>query len=82
MKAQILIRLKEELDDAAGHAVKSKLHEMGFSEVEQVRIGKMVEMDIRSVDEVTAAKRVENMCNQLLANSQVEEFQVLGLEED
>ncbi|MCS7263285.1 MAG: phosphoribosylformylglycinamidine synthase subunit PurS [Armatimonadetes bacterium] len=76
-KVTVLVRLKQSLDDAQGRVIERALKNLGYSEVRKVRIGKLIEVwidDSASQDE--AKKQVEAMCQQLLANPVIEEFEV------
>lgn len=75
MKARIFVRLKEDIADLAGQTVQQQLVEIGFSEVSQARLGKMIELDLQAADEAMAQSRVENMCKQLFANELIEEYE-------
>ena len=74
MKARVLIRPKEGILDPQGQAVERALPALGFDGVEHVRIGRMVELDL----EDTA--RVHEMCERLLANPLIEDYEVLVVE--
>ena len=70
----MLIRPKEGILDPQGQAVERALPALGFDGVEHVRIGRMVELDL----EDTA--RVHEMCERLLANPLIEDYEVLVVE--
>ncbi len=76
MRARVYVTLKSGVLDPAGQAVERSLHTLGFPEVQGVRLGKFVELEIDSTDKVEAKKRVEAMCQKLLANTVVENFSV------
>ena len=62
---------------ATGKAVGDALARMGFSEVGEVRIGKVIELELADgLDKAAAEARVREMCEQLLANTVVEKFEV------
>ncbi|MFA0764655.1 MAG: hypothetical protein OXFUSZZB_001983 [Candidatus Fervidibacter sp.] len=76
-KVTVLVRLKATLDDAQGRVVARALRDLGFGSVQQVRIGKLMEIwldDALSPQE--AQRQAEEMCRRLLANPVVEEFEV------
>ncbi|MDT7973030.1 MAG: phosphoribosylformylglycinamidine synthase subunit PurS [Armatimonadota bacterium] len=76
-KVTVLVRLKATLDDAQGRVVARALRDLGFGSVQQVRIGKLIEIwldDALSSQE--AQRQAEEMCRRLLANPVVEEFEV------
>ncbi|GAA0302407.1 phosphoribosylformylglycinamidine synthase [Gracilibacillus halotolerans] len=70
--AKIHITLKEGVLDPQGKAVQGSLHSLGFPSVEDVRVGKYIE--IKLAEEDNAEKQVEDMCNKLLANPVVENY--------
>ncbi|HFB2048891.1 MAG: phosphoribosylformylglycinamidine synthase subunit PurS [Hyphomicrobiaceae bacterium] len=74
MRAQIKISLKKDVLDPQGRAIKKALHQLGFSEISEVRQGKYFEVDIDDSLELMASKVVERMCQQLLANPVVETY--------
>ena len=71
MKARVLIRPKEGILDPQGQAVERALPALGFEGVSAVRIGRLVEL------EVDDPKRVPEMCERLLANPLIEDYEVL-----
>ena len=72
-KVKIYVTLRESVLDPQGSAVMGSLHKMGYSEVEDVRIGKYLELVIgdseRDVDSL-----VNELCNRLLANTVIEDY--------
>lgn len=75
-KALINIMPHKELLDPQGKAVTAGLHNIGLAEVDNVRIGKRIELDIEAADEATAKAKVEEACKKLLANQIMEGYQV------
>ena len=73
MKATVTVMLKNGVLDPQGAAVKSALGALGFDGVEDVRQGKVIELDL--ADGTTEAQ-VTEMCEKLLANTVIESFQV------
>ena len=69
LKVRILVRPKQGILDPQGEAVKRALPALGFSGVEAVHIGRLIEMEVESADEV------EGMCRRLLANPTTEEYE-------
>lgn len=80
MRAKILVRLKKEVLDAPGNVLAERLVDLGFSEVKEARIGKLIELDLDAADRGAADERVKNMCEQLLANAIIEDYEVQSLE--
>ena len=76
MKARVYITLKAGLLDAQGKTVKSALEALGFKRVKDVRMGKYIEIDLNGAKAASAKKEVERMCEKLLANPIIENYQV------
>lgn len=72
--AKIFVTLRDGVLDPQGSAVEKALHAMDYKEVQQVRIGKYMELVLDQADKGTAEKRVGEMCGRLLANSVIEEY--------
>lgn len=73
-QARIYVTLRPSVLDPAGTAVQSGLKHLGYDTVEQVRIGKYVELKLRAPDEATAHTQLDQMCDQLLANPVIENY--------
>lgn len=69
MKVRVLVRPKAGILDPQGEAVRRALPALGFSGVEAVHVGRLIELEVESADEV------EGMCQRLLANPTVEEYE-------
>jgi phosphoribosylformylglycinamidine synthase len=76
MKARVVVTLKRSVLDPQGQAVGRALAALGFTEVKDVRLGKIIELELDAADPVEARKRVEQMCEKLLANTVIEEYRV------
>ncbi|PYO31334.1 MAG: phosphoribosylformylglycinamidine synthase [Candidatus Rokuibacteriota bacterium] len=76
MKARVLIRLKPSILDAQGASVQRALDGLGFQEVRDVRVGKVLDLDLDGESRDEARRRVEEMCARLLVNPVIEEFTV------
>jgi phosphoribosylformylglycinamidine synthase len=76
MKARVYVTLKAGVLDPQGQAVARTLGRLGYDEVEAVRIGKYVEIDLGGADPAAARARVEEMCRRLVANTVIEDFRV------
>jgi phosphoribosylformylglycinamidine synthase subunit PurS len=74
LRARILIRPKEGILDPQGQAVERALPALGFEGVANVRIGRLVELDVDDAGEVPA------MCERLLSNPLIEDYEVLVME--
>ena len=77
MTAKIYVVLKPGLLDAQGKTVKGALDALGFRGVQDVRVGKYVEIDLNRPGGAAAAQRdVERMCQKLLANPVIETYRI------
>ena len=74
MRARVLIRPKEGILDPQGQTVERALPALGFDGVSEVRIGRLVELDVPDIAEVEA------MCEKLLANPLVEDYEVVAVD--
>ncbi|GAB1541602.1 phosphoribosylformylglycinamidine synthase subunit PurS [Scytonema sp. NUACC21] len=73
-QAKIYVTLRPSVLDPAGVAVRSGLKKLGYHNVEQVRIGKYIEMTLTAPDETTARQDLDRMCDQMLANPVIENY--------
>jgi len=73
VKAFVFVRMKSEILDAPGRALKERLVEMGYSEVRDAKIGKIIELDMDIGDPKALQDRLSKMTKELLANPLIEE---------
>lgn len=73
-RAKIFVTLRPSVLDPAGTAVQSGLKQLGYNNVEQVRIGKYIELSIVSSDESTARQNLDTICEQILSNPVIENY--------
>jgi phosphoribosylformylglycinamidine synthase subunit PurS len=71
VRARVLIRPKEGILDPQGIAVERALPALGFSGVENVHVGRLVELDVEDESQLDA------MCQKLLANPLIEDYEIL-----
>jgi phosphoribosylformylglycinamidine synthase PurS subunit len=71
-KVHIDVMLKDEILDPQGQAVERSLPSLGFEEVQGVRVGKHIVLDIASADGIE--ERIEELCGKLLANPVIERW--------
>jgi len=75
MIARVYVTLKEGVLDPQGKTVQKSLHSIGFKEVSDVRVGKYIEVTLPdSIERAEAQKKLERMCEQLLANTIIENY--------
>ena len=73
MKARVHVTLKNGVLDPQGKAIHHALEGLGFSGVQDVRAGKLIELDLA---EGTSDAEIEAMCRKLLANTVIENFKI------
>lgn len=73
-KARIYVTLRPSVLDPAGVAVESGIEQLGIANVEQVRIGKYIELMLTATDETQASDQLDRICDQLLANPVIENY--------
>jgi phosphoribosylformylglycinamidine synthase len=71
MRARVLIRPKAGILDPQGEAVQRALPALGFAGVENVHVGRLVELDVQD------PSQLEAMCEKLLANPLVEDYEIV-----
>ena len=77
MKATVLVRLKSEVLDPQGDAVRRALGKLGFEGVKGVRVGKLIEIDLDdSAAGPDVKARLEKMADEKLANPVIEDFEI------
>ena len=76
MKARVHVMLKQGVLDPQGKAIAHALGSLGFSGVNEVRQGKVIDLDLAEADAARAREAVETMCRQLLANTVIESYQI------
>jgi len=77
--AKIRIYFKTDVLDPQGTAIKGALTNLGFNEVNDVRVSKLIEIKMGTKDKAEAGEQVKKMCDLLLVNSVIEnyEFEIL-----
>jgi phosphoribosylformylglycinamidine synthase PurS subunit len=73
MKVRVYVTLKKGVLDPQGKAIHHALEGLGFTGVNDVRAGKLIELD---VDAGTSDGDVEEMCRKLLANTVIENYRI------
>jgi len=77
MKVRIHVSLKPGVLDPQGRAVHHALEGLGFTGVEDVRVGRLIELDVA---DGTSEAELEDMCRKLLANTVIENFRIETME--
>lgn len=76
MKARVTVMLKNGVLDVQGEAVRHALGTLGFTGMNGVRQGKVIELDLAETDAAKAEASVAQMCEKLLANMVIESYRV------
>ncbi len=74
LEAKVSITLKGTVVDPQGQTVKHALDNLGYSEVAEVRVGKLVILKLNGESREALTKRVDEMCKKLLANPIIENY--------
>ena len=74
MRVHITVTLKQGVLDPQGKAIESALGALGFPGVNEVRQGKFIEVELTETDEAQARAQIERMCEELLANTVIENY--------
>jgi phosphoribosylformylglycinamidine synthase PurS subunit len=75
-KARVIVTLKKTIMDAQGQTVERALHNLGYRGVRNLRIGKVIEMEVNGAPKEQLSTRLDEMCRKLLANPIIEDFRV------
>lgn len=73
MKLRVFVTLKSGVLDPQGRAIQHALGSLGFAGVNDVRAGKLIELDVA---DATSDAAVDEMCRKLLANTVIENYRV------
>ena len=76
MKISVIITLKKDVLDPQGKVIANSLSDLGFDRIQSVRQGKYIEIILDGDDKNTATKKLNQMCEKLLANLVIEDYSV------
>jgi phosphoribosylformylglycinamidine synthase len=74
MNARVFVRLRPGVLDPQGTTIRKALEGLGFPEVRELRVGKVLEVTLDETDPARARARLEEMCRKLLANPVIEDY--------
>ena len=74
MKARIVVRLRPGILDPQGTTIRKALEGLGFPEVRDLRVGRLLELQLDETDRTRARARLDEMCRRLLANPVIEDY--------
>jgi phosphoribosylformylglycinamidine synthase len=75
-KVKVEVKLKPVVLDPQGKTILTALHNLGYDEVEETRVGKLIELKVMDSDSERVMQRVKEMCRSLLANPIIEDFDI------
>ena len=79
MRVRVLVRPKEGILDPQGQAVEKALPALGYEDVRNVHVGRLIELDVGG-DDGDVNERVSEMCERLLANPLIESYEIVPLD--
>ncbi len=74
MKAKVYVTLKKSVLDPQGTTVQRSLKQIGYENITSVRIGKFIELEVNGNDFDAAKKEIDEVCDKLLHNPNIEEY--------
>jgi phosphoribosylformylglycinamidine synthase len=80
VKLRVLVRLRPGIMDVQGAAVQRALVGLGFGDLRDLRVGKVIEVDVDAPSVEAARARLDDMCKQLLANPILEDYTIETIE--
>lgn len=76
MKARVHVFYKDSVFDPQGHTIAESLQRLGFSVVDDVRVGKAIDVILKTISEDQARREIQKMCDQLLVNPVIESYRI------
>ena len=76
MKYQVLVRLKPGVLDVQGKAVETGLRDKKYEAIRNVRVGRVVELEVEGLGKDDARAQVDEVCKLLLANPVIEQYEI------
>jgi len=80
VRALVHVRLKPDVLDPQGKAIRNACGSLGYGAVNEVRQGKLFEIGLDAADEAGAQKLVAELCDKLLANPVIEDYEIVRIE--
>lgn len=82
MKARVYVFYKDSVFDPQGNTLSLSLQRMGFNQVQDVRVGKVIDVTLKAYAQEDARRDLQKMCDKLLANPVIESFRYEILDEN
>ena len=76
MKFSVIVTLKKDVLDPQGKVVQNTLINMGMNNLKNIRQGKHFEIEVEEKDQLTAQKKIDEMCKKLLVNLIIEDYKI------
>ncbi len=76
MKATVTVTFKNGVLEPQGKAILGSLHSLGYADVDDVRVGKLIELELKATDPDKARTELDEMCKELLANPVIENYTI------
>lgn len=76
MKARVLVFYKDSVFDPQGNTVASSLQKNGFAQVKDVRVGKVIDVELAANTREEAKREIEKMCEKFLVNPVIESYKI------
>lgn len=76
MKVTVTINRRPEIADPEGTTVQRALQDLGYTETREVRMDRVIHLDVDGEDAEAVRTRVQEMCNQVLANPVLEDYEI------
>ncbi len=78
MRVKLWVKTRDKIQEPQGAAVMGVLHHMGYASVQNVRVGKLIEVELNETDKQIAEQLVQKMAKDLLANWVMEDFEIIA----
>ena len=72
---KVFIRLRPSVLDPAGEAIKSAANKLGVDDINSLRIGKLIEVELEAIQESEVKEKIELLCERLFANKVIEDYE-------
>jgi phosphoribosylformylglycinamidine synthase subunit PurS len=76
MKVRVTVLVKKGVLDPQGKTILGSLHQLGYKEVSDVKAGKVLELSLPKMGKAQLEKKVKEMCDKLLANPIIEDYEI------
>ena len=76
MKFSVTVTLKKDVLDPQGKVVENTLINMGMNNLKNIRQGKYFQIEVNDNDQITAEKKIDEMCKKLLVNLIIEDYKI------